>query len=87
MMPPAAFEKADQFVPNWNSIGIPVTTPIDEIDSENPRPEARRFVVMGVPGSQREGLEYNDEQCQAHRELRKQVMKGYRECELNSIDH
>ena len=25
--PPAAFEKRDQFVPNWNSIGIPVTTP------------------------------------------------------------
>ncbi len=27
MTPPAALEKSAQFVPNWNSIGIPVTTP------------------------------------------------------------
>src|SRR5262245_41725609 len=25
--PPAALEKRDQLVPNWNSMGIPVTTP------------------------------------------------------------
>ena len=27
MTPPAYFEKAAQLVPNWNSIGMPVTTP------------------------------------------------------------
>ncbi len=27
MTPPAKREKAAQLVPNWNSIGIPVTTP------------------------------------------------------------
>src|ERR1700757_2652494 len=27
MTPPAALEKRAQFVPNWNSMGIPVTTP------------------------------------------------------------
>src|SRR5580693_9562179 len=27
MTPPAVFENAAQLVPNWNSIGIPVTTP------------------------------------------------------------
>ena len=27
MTPPAYVEKRAQFVPNWNSIGIPVTTP------------------------------------------------------------
>ncbi len=28
MTPPAAFENGAQFVPNWNSMGIPVTTPM-----------------------------------------------------------
>ncbi len=27
MTPPANREKIDQLVPNWNSIGMPVTTP------------------------------------------------------------
>ncbi len=27
MMPPENREKAAQFVPNWNSMGMPVTTP------------------------------------------------------------
>ncbi len=27
MTAPECFEKFDQFVPNWNSIGMPVTTP------------------------------------------------------------
>ena len=29
--PPAYFEKSAQFVPNWNSIGIPVTTPMAKL--------------------------------------------------------
>src|ERR1700758_1353521 len=29
--PPAVLEKAAQFVPNWNSIGMPVTTPIAKL--------------------------------------------------------
>ena len=28
MTPPADLEKLDQLVPNWNSSGIPVTTPM-----------------------------------------------------------
>src|SRR5215471_3971062 len=31
MTPPARREKCDQFVPNWNSIGIPVTTPMTKL--------------------------------------------------------
>jgi hypothetical protein len=27
MTPPVRRENSDQFVPNWNSIGMPVTTP------------------------------------------------------------
>ena len=29
--PPANREKCDQLVPNWNSIGIPVTTPMTKL--------------------------------------------------------
>ena len=31
MTPPAAREKAAQLVPNWNSMGIPVTTPLAKL--------------------------------------------------------
>ena len=31
MMPPANSENRAQFVPNWNSIGTPVTTPIAKL--------------------------------------------------------
>lgn len=34
--PPVLVENCAQFVPNWNSIGIPVTTPI-----ANERPNTR----------------------------------------------
>ena len=29
--PPAKREKCDQLVPNWNSIGMPVTTPMAKL--------------------------------------------------------
>jgi hypothetical protein len=31
MTPPAKREKWDQLVPNWNSMGMPVTTPIAKL--------------------------------------------------------
>ena len=34
MTPPAKFEKAAQFVPNWNSIGMPVTTPTPKLTAK-----------------------------------------------------
>ena len=35
MTPPASCEKRAQLVPNWNSMGMPVTTPEDEVDAED----------------------------------------------------
>ena len=32
--PPAKFEKPAQFVPNWNSSGIPVTTPTAKLTAK-----------------------------------------------------
>ena len=43
-----------------------------EVDAEDVRPEARRFVVMFVTGSQRHRFQNHDEQRQSHGELRKQ---------------
>jgi hypothetical protein len=31
MTPPALLANADQLVPNWNSIGMPVTTPMAKL--------------------------------------------------------
>ena len=31
MMPPVTFENCAQLVPNWNSSGMPVTTPIAKL--------------------------------------------------------
>ena len=41
MTPPAKLENRAQLVPNWNSIGMPVTTPTAKLIAEDPRPEAR----------------------------------------------
>ena len=34
MMSPAKREKAAQLVPNWNSIGMPVTTPMTKVTAK-----------------------------------------------------
>src|ERR1017187_5663204 len=34
MTPPAALEKRDQLVPNWNSMGMPVTTPMAKLTAK-----------------------------------------------------
>ncbi len=40
MTPPVHRENSDQFVPNWNSIGIPVTTPRRKLSAKM-RPQKR----------------------------------------------
>src|SRR5258708_39998263 len=56
-----------------------------KIDPENPRPKSRRAVVMLVAGAQRLGLQVDDQERQPHRQLWKDVVKGYREGELQSV--
>src|SRR6267154_165704 len=41
-----------------------------EVDAEDLRPEARRFVVGFVASPDGERLEHDDQRCQTHRELR-----------------
>ena len=46
--PPAEREKCAQLVPNWNSMGMPVTTPMAKLMPKILRPEARGLVVAFV---------------------------------------
>src|SRR5208282_1486776 len=58
----------------------------DEIDSEDAAPKARGFIVVPISSANRERLENHDQQREAHRQLRKQVMKGGRECEMDTVN-
>jgi hypothetical protein len=53
-----------------------------EVDGENPSPEARCVVVQLIFLNRATALENYDQQGQAHRQLRKQVMKRDRKGEV-----
>src|SRR5215469_16834892 len=59
----------------------------DKIYSKNPRPKARRFIVVLLSSANGERFEYDNEQSQAHRQLRKQIVKGERKSELNPMNY
>jgi hypothetical protein len=67
-------------------MGMPVTTPKHEVDGEDAAPEARRAVPCFAAGAQSHGFEHHDEQRQAHGELRKQIVEGDGECEVQPVD-
>ena len=60
-MLPVWRENPAQFVPNWNSIGIPVTTPIAKLRPKM-RIQKRAAVVpalgVGVPGAARRASDF-----------------------------
>src|SRR5262249_36063859 len=56
-----------------------------EVDAENPNPEPRRIVPARVAGSQAGRLENDDEQREAHRQLRKEIVVDDREGELQTM--
>ena len=86
MTPPAYREKLAQLVPNWNSIGMPVTTPIAKLMTEDRAPEPGGLRVSLVSSAQAHRLEHDDEQREPHGELRKQIVEGDRERELQPVD-
>ena len=47
-----------------------------KVDPENARPEPGCLVIAFVIVTQRHGLEIDDQRCDAHRQLREQVMEG-----------
>src|SRR5262249_35232107 len=56
-----------------------------EVDPEDAPPEARRRVIALIAFANREDLEDEDEEREAHRELGKQVVVGDGESELKPI--
>src|SRR6185503_16633802 len=57
-----------------------------KVDGEYLGPEAGTAVVVLVPCAERHGLENYQEQRQPHSQLRKNVMEGDREGELETVN-
>jgi hypothetical protein len=83
--PPAVFEIVAQFVPNRNSIGIPLTTPTAKLMAKNTSPEGRRVVLRLIILRKSEDLENDNEQGQTQCQLWKQVMKCNRKGEVQPV--
>ena len=56
-----------------------------EVDGEDFGPEARRSAVPFVAGPQRHGLQDQDQKRQSHGELRKQIVVGDSESEMEPV--
>ena len=84
--PPANWEKFAQFVPNWNSIGTPVATPKAKVMAKIAvqKCAARCVVLIATPVAER--AEQDDQERQAHRQLREQVVKGDGGGELEPVN-
>ena len=85
MTPPAAAEKRAQLVPNWNSMGMPVTTPMAKLIAKMRAQKRAAAVVVGAPGAQGEGLQHHDEKREPHRELGEEVVVVDREGEGEAV--
>src|SRR3984893_16598074 len=85
MTPPFARENDAQFVPNWNSIGMPVTTPSVKLIPKSLRPKARDLVVAFIGSRDGQRLDHDDERRQAHRELWEEIVERHREGELQAV--
>jgi len=57
-----------------------------KINSEDASPETGGTVVVFIPSPEKFGFEVNQEQREAHGELRENVMKRDRECEVEPMD-
>ena len=57
-----------------------------EVNAENFGPEASRAIVVLVAGAKRDGFENDDEQGEAHGQLREQVMESNGKGEMQTMD-
>ena len=85
MTPPANAEKRDQLVPNWNSMGIPVTTPTAKLIPKIRIQKRAAASQTASAAPQRLPLEDHDEEREPHRELREEVVVGDGEGELQPV--
>ena len=78
MTPPAWPENCAQLVPNWNSMGMPVTTPTAKLSPKMRIQNRAAASKRSSPVRQAQPLEHHDDQGQAHGELGKQVVDRWR---------
>ena len=86
MTPPVASQNRAQLVPNWNSMGMPVTTPMAKANPKIfPQNRADRS-YRGSPVRKRQGFEDDDEETHPHGELGEDVVIGDGEGEVKSVE-
>ena len=85
MTPPEYLEKFAQFVPNWNSIGMPVTTPTAKFRPKIFAQNRDRGGVALITGPERAPFPVDEEPGESHRQLRKEIVVGDGEGELKPV--
>ena len=86
MTPPTCRENLAQLVPNWNSRGIPVTTPKTKVIPKTFAQNLAARLQSSRSFQTASDLEDYDQQSQTHRELWEQVMKCGGEGKLKTIN-
>ena len=85
MTPPVRRENSAQLVPNWNSMGIPVTTPSRKFTAKILAQKRAATSYFASSRLQRQRLQHDDEQRQAHGELGEEVVIGDGEGEVDPV--
>ena len=83
--PPVRRENSDQLVPNWNSIGMPVTTPRRKLMAKIFAQKRAAWLQRSSAGAQGDELHDHHQQRQAHGELREQIVERDGEGEVNAV--
>ena len=86
MTPPASLENRAQLVPNWNSMGMPVTTPMAKLMAKIFAQKRAAWLYAWLPVRRAAGLQDDDQQRQPHGELRKQVVESDGEREMQAMN-
>ncbi len=86
MTPPVRRENSDQLVPNWNSMGMPVTTPSTKLMAKILAQKRAATLYFASLRLQRQRLEHDDEQGQAHGELGEEVVIRDGEGEVDPVE-
>ncbi len=86
MTPPADLENSRPVRAELKFHGDASDDPDGKVDAEDARPEFRRAIVAFVVGAQKFGLEIDDEQGEAHGQLRENVMERYREGKMQPMN-
>ena len=86
MTPPASRGKSRPIGAELELHGDAGDDPHHERDAKDLRPKAHGAIVVGVSRAKREGLQHEDQEREPHRELRKQIVIGDGEREMQPME-